>query len=109
VPKVGALILANDPLAKNSLLRHSCADFPLSPRRNPIEAPSPWIAKDRRIEPPGRQQWIEFSAKQFFAGFRQASIGLLRRAAGTDPEAASLLLAHPRNVDGVILHVHLRG
>jgi hypothetical protein len=50
----------------------------------------------------------EFSAKRF-VDRPPASTELSRRAAETDPEAASLLSAHPRNVDGVILLVHLRG
>jgi len=51
----------------------------------------------------------EFSAKQFFADRPPSSTELLLRAAETDPEAASLLSAHPRNVDGAILLVHLLG
>ena len=38
-----------------------------------------------------------------------ASTQLLRRAAEIDPEAASLLSEHPRNVDGAILLVRLLG
>ena len=51
---------------------------------------------------------MEFSAKQFFADRPPASTELLRRAEETDPEAASLLSEHPRNVDGAILLVRLR-
>jgi hypothetical protein len=51
----------------------------------------------------------EFSAKQFFADRPPSSTELLLRAAETDPEAASPLSAHPRNVDGAILLVHLLG
>jgi len=51
----------------------------------------------------------EFSAKQFFADFPSASTELLRRAAETDPETASPLSVHPRNVDDAILLVRLLG
>ena len=51
----------------------------------------------------------EFSAKQFFADFPSASTELLRRAAETDPETASPLSVHPRNVDDAILSVHPLG
>jgi hypothetical protein len=49
-----------------------------------------------------RQQWIEFSAKEFFADCPVASTALLRRAAETDRGVASLLSVHPRNADGAI-------
>jgi hypothetical protein len=52
---------------------------------------------------------LNFSAKEFFADCPPASIGLLRRAAETDREAANLLSVHPRSVDGAILLVHLLG
>ena len=51
----------------------------------------------------------KLSAKQFFADRPPASTELLCRAAETDPEAASLLSVHSRNVDGAILLVHLLG
>jgi hypothetical protein len=51
----------------------------------------------------------EFSAKQFFADPPPSSTELLRRAAETDPEVASLLSVHPRNVDDAILLVHPLG
>jgi hypothetical protein len=50
----------------------------------------------------------EFHAKKFLLTVRLLT-ELLRRAAEIDPEAASLLSVHPRNVDGAILLVHLRG
>jgi hypothetical protein len=49
------------------------------------------------------------SAKQFFADRPPASTELLCCAAETDPEAASLLLVHPRSADGAILLVHPLG
>jgi hypothetical protein len=51
---------------------------------------------------------LNFSAKKFLLTVRLLT-ELLRRAAEIDPEAASLLSVHPRNVDGAILLVHLRG
>jgi hypothetical protein len=51
----------------------------------------------------------EFSAKQFVGDHLPASNELLCRASETDHEAASLLSVHPKNADGAILLVHLRG
>jgi hypothetical protein len=44
-----------------------------------------------------------FSAKQRFAGRPTVLTELLRRAAETDPEVASLLCEHPGNADGATL------
>ena len=49
-----------------------------------------------------------FSAKKFLLTVRLPT-ELLRRAAETDRGVASLLSVHPRNADGAILLVHLRG
>ncbi len=49
------------------------------------------------------------SAEQPFAALAFAPIELLHRVAETGPEAVSLLLVHPRNVDGAILRVRLLG
>jgi hypothetical protein len=62
-----------------------------------------------RAADPKADRDMEFSAKQFFADRPPASTELLPRAAETDPEAASLLSEHPRNVDGAILLVHPLG
>jgi hypothetical protein len=62
-----------------------------------------------RTADPKADRDMEFSAKQFFAGRPPASTELSQRAAETDPEAASLLSEHPRNVDGAILLVRLLG
>jgi hypothetical protein len=51
----------------------------------------------------------EFSAKALFGENPPSSTELLRRAAETHREVANLLSEHPRNDDGVILLVHLRG
>ena len=50
----------------------------------------------------------EVSAKQFLGDRPPAATELLRRAVETDPEVASLLSRHPRNVDDAILLVRLR-
>jgi hypothetical protein len=49
------------------------------------------------------------SAEQPSAALAFASTELLHRVAETGPEAVSLLLVHPRNVDGAILRVRLLG
>ena len=49
-----------------------------------------------------RETLSAVSAKQFFADHPPSSTELLRRAAETDPEVASLLSVHPRNVDAAI-------
>jgi hypothetical protein len=51
----------------------------------------------------------EFSAKPLFGESPPSSTELLCRAAETHREVANLLSEHPRNDDGVILLVHLRG